>query len=102
MLETVRAYAVLELIASGERDDTLEGLVRYATGEAALAVEDLAGLAQVEWLNRAGDDLEGYRDALACLIEHGRTIEAADIASGLMLFWAIRGLPNPNASTQPV
>jgi len=29
MLETVRAYAALELTASGERDDALEGLARY-------------------------------------------------------------------------
>ena len=29
MLETVRAYAALELAAAGERDDAMEGLVRY-------------------------------------------------------------------------
>ena len=34
MLETVRAYAALELTASGERDDALEALARYCTGEA--------------------------------------------------------------------
>ena len=31
MLETVRAYAALELAAAGERDDAMEGLVRYCT-----------------------------------------------------------------------
>ena len=31
MLETVRAYAALELAAAGERDDALEGLARYCT-----------------------------------------------------------------------
>jgi predicted ATPase len=34
MLETVRAYATLELTAAGEREDALEGLVRYCIGEA--------------------------------------------------------------------
>ena len=34
MLETVRAYAVLELTSAGERHDALEGLVRYSTAEA--------------------------------------------------------------------
>jgi predicted ATPase/DNA-binding XRE family transcriptional regulator len=29
MLETVRAYAAYELTASGERDDAMEGLIRY-------------------------------------------------------------------------
>ena len=40
MLETVRAFAALELARAGERDDALEGLVRYIRGEAALAAMD--------------------------------------------------------------
>ena len=91
MLETVRAYAALELTAAGERDDALEGLVRYCTGEASLAAEGLVGPAQVEWLDRVRDDLESYRGALTWLIEHGRAAEASDIAWGLMFFWVIRG-----------
>ena len=35
MLETVRAYAALELTAAGERDDAMEGLVRYCSAEAS-------------------------------------------------------------------
>src|SRR3954454_19365531 len=49
-LETVRAYAALELAAAGERDDALEGLVRYCTAEAAASAEGLGGPAQVQWL----------------------------------------------------
>jgi predicted ATPase/DNA-binding XRE family transcriptional regulator len=90
MLETVRAYAALELTAAGERDDALEGLSRYCTGEAALAAEGLVGRAQVEWLDRVRDDLENYRGVLAWLIECGRSAEAADIAWGLKYFWLIR------------
>jgi tetratricopeptide (TPR) repeat protein len=91
MLETVRAYAALELTAAGERDDAMEGLVRYSTSEASLAAEGLVGPAQVDWLNRVRADLETYRGALAWLIERGRHAEAADIAWGLMFFWLIRG-----------
>ena len=91
MLETVRAYAALELAAAGERDDALEGLVRYCTGEASLAAEGLVGPAQVEWLDRVRDDLESYRGALTWLIERDRPAEASDIAWGLMFFWLIRG-----------
>ena len=91
MLETVRAYAALELTAAGERDDALEGLARYCTGEASLAAEGLVGPAQVEWLDRVRDDLESYRGALAWLIERGRPAEASHIAWGLMFFWVIRG-----------
>jgi hypothetical protein len=43
MLETVRAYAALELTSAGEQDDALEGLVRYCTTEAALAADGLVG-----------------------------------------------------------
>jgi hypothetical protein len=91
MLETVRAYATLELTAAGERDDALEGLTRYCNREAALAAEELIGPRQVEWFHRLREDLDNYRAVLARLIEHGRAAEAADMASALMFFWLIRG-----------
>ena len=91
MLETVRAYAALELTAAGERDDALAGLARYCTAEAVLAAKGLVGPAQAEWLDRVRDDLESYRAALTWLIERGRPAEAANIAWGLMYFWVIRG-----------
>jgi hypothetical protein len=91
MLETVRAYAARELASSGERDDALDGLVRYCVGEAALAAEGLAGPDQAEWLDRVHDDLENYRDALKWLSERSRPAEASTIACGLMFFWLIRG-----------
>ena len=90
-LETVRAFAALELAAAGESEDALEGLARYCTREASLAAEGLAGPAQGEWLNRVRDDLENYRGALAWLIEQDRPDEASGIAWALMLFWLIRG-----------
>ena len=91
MLETVRAYATLELTASGERDDALEALARYCSGQAAVAAVGLVSPAQVEWLHRVREDLESYRGALTWLLERGRAVEAARIASGLMLYWQIRG-----------
>ncbi len=91
MLDTVRAYAVHELIARGERDDAMEGLARYCAGEASLAAEGLVGQAQVEWLDRVREDLESYRAALTWLIERGRSSEACHIAWALLWFWAIRG-----------
>jgi len=91
MLETVRAYANLELVATGERDDAMEGLVRYATKEASFAAQGLVGPSQVEWLDRVREDLESYRVALSWLIERGRAGEASDIAWGLKYFWVIRG-----------
>jgi predicted ATPase len=91
MLETVRAFAALELAAAGERDDALEGLARYCVGEASLAANGLMGPAQVEWLDRVRDDLESYRVTLTWLIERDRAGEASDIAWELKYFWLIRG-----------
>jgi predicted ATPase/transcriptional regulator with XRE-family HTH domain len=91
MLETVRAFAALELAAADERDEALEGLTRYCTGEASLALDGLVGPAQVEWLDRVRDDLENYRTALTWLIECVRPAEASDIAWSLMAFWLMRG-----------
>jgi predicted ATPase/DNA-binding XRE family transcriptional regulator len=91
MLETVRAYATLELSAAGERDDALEGLARYCAREAPLAADGLVGPMQVEWLDRVRDDLESHRRALSWLIEQQRPAEASEIAWGLMFYWLIRG-----------
>ena len=91
MLETVRGYAALELTASGERHDAMEGLVRYYAAEASLAAEGLVGPAQGEWLDRVRDDLENYRGALTWLIDRDRPAEASDIAWSLFFFWGIRG-----------
>ena len=91
MLETVRAYALLELSAASERDDALEGLVRYCLGEASLVWEGLLGPAQIEWLHRVRDDLESYRAALAWLIERRRGAEAAHITWKLLWFYVYRG-----------
>jgi len=91
MLETVRAYAALELTTAGEHDDAVEGLVRYSKGEAVLAAEGLIGPGQIEWFDRVREDLETHRAALTWLIRHGRGAEASDVAYALMFFWLIRG-----------
>jgi tetratricopeptide (TPR) repeat protein len=91
MLETVRAYAALELVACGERDDALDGLARYCTREATLAADGLLGPAQGEWLDRVRNDLDNYRAAMSRLIECRRPADASDIALALRYFWLIRG-----------
>jgi predicted ATPase/DNA-binding XRE family transcriptional regulator len=91
MLDTVRAYAARELTASGERDEAMEGLVRYCTAEAVRVADGLVGPTQADWLDRVREDLESYRSVLAWLIERGRATEACNIAWRLMFFWLIRG-----------
>lgn len=91
MLETVRAYAIAELTASGERDRALEGLARYCVATAITAEDRLRGPTQGEWLDRVRDDLETFRSGLSWLIEHDRLAEACAIAWQLLFFWLIRG-----------
>jgi hypothetical protein len=91
MLETVRAYAAVELSAAGERDQAMEGLVRYCVDESSRAASGLIGLDQAKWLGRVRDDLEHYRVVLSWLLERNRAAEASDIAWRLMFFWVIRG-----------
>jgi predicted ATPase/DNA-binding XRE family transcriptional regulator len=91
MLETIRAYAALELAAAGERDEALEGLTRYCVAEASRAAKGLMGPEQVASLTRVRDDLESYRTTLAWLIERHRAAEASEIAWQLKYFWMIRG-----------
>jgi predicted ATPase/DNA-binding XRE family transcriptional regulator len=91
MLETVRACAGIELGASGERNEAMEGLARYCAGEARLAARGLVGAEQGEWLDRVRDDLDSYRTALSWLIEQGRHVEASEIGWALMFHWLIRG-----------
>jgi predicted ATPase/DNA-binding XRE family transcriptional regulator len=90
MLETVRAYAALELAAAGDRDSALEGLASYCAREAAAAQAGLVGPSQVEWLDRVRDDLDNYRASLDWLIERERADEAAHIVWNLLFFWLIR------------
>jgi predicted ATPase/DNA-binding XRE family transcriptional regulator len=92
MLETVRAYAAVELDTRGERDDAMEGLTRYSIEEAGLAARGLVGHGQGEWLDRVRDDLDTHRAAMRWLIEQRRLSDATKIALGLVIFWVIRGL----------
>jgi tetratricopeptide (TPR) repeat protein len=91
MLETVRAFAAMELASRGDRDDAMEGLARHYAAEAVNAALGLVGLHQIEWLDRVRDELGVYRVLLAWLLEENRPGEAAQIACHLMFFWIIRG-----------
>jgi predicted ATPase/transcriptional regulator with XRE-family HTH domain len=91
MLHTVRSFAAIELDATGERDDAMEGLVRYCCVESALAAAGLVGDDQITWLDRVNEDLENYRAALDWLTTRHLDDEASQIAWALLLFWVIRG-----------
>lgn len=91
LLETVRAYAARELLASGEHADAMEGLVRYCVAQGSEAAPGIQGRQQIVWLDRVRDDLESHRVVLAWLLTQGRGNEAAALVWSLVLFWIMRG-----------
>ena len=91
LLETVRAYAVRELMASGEHADAMEGLAHYCVAEGVLAAPGVQGPRQIAWLDRVRDDLESHRAVLTWLLEQGRAEDASGLAWSLVLFWIMRG-----------
>jgi predicted ATPase/transcriptional regulator with XRE-family HTH domain len=91
MLETVRAYAVLDLKAAGEHEVAMSGLVTYCLTESALAVPGMQGPRQAAWLDCVRDDLENHRAVLGWLLAQGRAEQASELAWSLLLFWFMRG-----------
>lgn len=87
MLETVRAFALERLDASPE-----ESMVRSAH---AAYILDLAERSD-PWgaepnLNQLEAEHDNARAALTWLIEHGKRIAAAQLATNLVIFWYMRG-----------
>ncbi len=91
MLETVRAYALVQLDAHGEREEAMEGLARHCASEIAESADGLMGAAQGDWLGRLRDEFENYRAIIPWLVDRHRGDEASAIAWGLGFFCLIRG-----------
>jgi predicted ATPase/transcriptional regulator with XRE-family HTH domain len=92
LLETLRAYAVEQLVAQ-ETLRTLQTL--HADYFAAYAQEIFAGLLgeeQALWMQRALRDHDNLRAALRFALHEGRGENAVAIAGGLWWFWNRQGL----------
>jgi len=72
MLETVRAYAVLELNVAGEHEDAMDGLCAIALPKPRSPPKGSSDLTQAEWLDRVQEDARLTAAALTWLIERGR------------------------------
>jgi predicted ATPase/DNA-binding CsgD family transcriptional regulator/Tfp pilus assembly protein PilF len=91
MLETIRAFALEQLIACGE-----EGVTRRAHGLAMMhlaeqANEQLLGPDQAIWLTRLEPEAENVRAALAWLLGHDAPERALRLAAGFWRLWLMRG-----------
>jgi predicted ATPase/DNA-binding CsgD family transcriptional regulator len=87
MLETVRAYALERLVASGEEDE-----IRLAHARHFLRVaESMVATTEADWANRLETEHDNLRTALAWLAAQGRDEELLRLAAALGEFWDYGG-----------
>jgi predicted ATPase/DNA-binding CsgD family transcriptional regulator len=92
MLETVREYALEQLVESGEEDAMRRRHADYFAGVAVEGDRALRGAGQRAWLARLEADHDNYRAALAWgLADPTRSESALRLAGALGRFWNIRG-----------
>jgi len=91
MLESVRAYAAEQLVASRAESDVRRRHAEHFVELAERAFRDLAGPDQAAALDRLDADIDNLRAALSWS-EEGEPLWALRLAGSLGRFWAARGL----------
>jgi predicted ATPase/DNA-binding SARP family transcriptional activator len=90
MLETLRAYALERLEASGEADTVRRRHAAHALAFAERAAAALYGPEQSAWLRRIDSDYENLRAALRWLLERGDGDPGLRLGAALWLYWTVR------------
>jgi non-specific serine/threonine protein kinase len=93
MLETIREYALEELEASGEADETRRRHVDYFVKFAEAAEIRIRGPEQALWRRRLEREYDNLRTALAWATEDGSALAELGLrlAGSLEWFWFMRG-----------
>jgi DNA-binding CsgD family transcriptional regulator len=92
MLETIREFAVRQLIEHGEDDDVRQRHAAYIQDLTARAAPDIElGRFAGGWFARLDDDHDNVRAALTWCIGHGEAERAQRIAGAASEYWAFRG-----------
>ncbi|MDQ3653911.1 MAG: LuxR C-terminal-related transcriptional regulator [Chloroflexota bacterium] len=91
MLETIREYALEQLIASGGEATGRDEHARYFVEFAEEIEPELAGPEQGRWLRQLETDHDNIRAALAWLAESGRSELLLRLAGALGRFWPSLG-----------
>jgi predicted ATPase/DNA-binding SARP family transcriptional activator len=91
MLETIHAFALEQLRASGELDAARERHAAYFLGLAEAAEPQLIGPRQTIWLERLEAEHGNLRAALAWAPARSDVETGLRLAAGLWRFWLVRG-----------
>jgi non-specific serine/threonine protein kinase len=91
MLETVRAYALEQLEASGEAEPLQQRHAAHFLELAELAASELTGPRQGPWLERLEEEHDNLRAALDWSTERGQAELSLRLAGALGRFWEVRG-----------
>jgi tetratricopeptide (TPR) repeat protein len=92
LLETIRAYAVEQLVAAGESKPLRDGHLAWCVQVAEAAKPELQGPLQGQWLNRLQIEHDNLRAALAWSIEgEGARLQGLRLATALSRYWRMRG-----------
>ena len=83
MLETLREYALEQLIASGEAETVQARHAFYFLSRAEQAAHELAGERQAEWLSRLEQEHGNLRTALQWAVDHVEGTTALRLATTL-------------------
>ncbi|MGH2616568.1 MAG: ATP-binding protein [Thermomicrobiales bacterium] len=91
MLETIREYALEQLLASGDNDATEGRHSAYFLALAAQSWEMIGGPDQGRWMTRLATDYDNVRSVVERAIDGGDANTALRLGRFLWRFWAQRG-----------
>ncbi len=95
MLETIREYAVEQLVASGEEDEVRQRHAQYYLALAEMAAPHLSREGGLLWRRRLERELDNLRSALRWSLTDARERSVAlRLANALGAFWYLQGLFN--------
>ena len=94
MLQTIRAFALEQLTASGEEISMRNAHAHYFATDVADAGGELFGPEQAAWFDRFETERDDLRAALRWLLDRRDGAAALRLAGGLWPFWLIRGNPS--------
>ncbi len=91
LLETIRAYALEQLEASGEAEAIRRRHAEWYLALAQRTEPELKGLGQGAWLDQLEAEHDNLRATLGWMVEHGETKMGLKLGATLWTFWRVRG-----------